>query len=345
MSKESGGSLDLGSEDEEAPPSAQSRFGRCTLEESGRGGSMLDREDVDFVEESMRRTRAQETKTQSFKGKRKETPPTQVTIEEKEGGGGMVDSEEEAEEEEERIPLRGQSPTIETTSQMNFPQNHKKRSATSASLDVNSESPTSSTYLQAPTKRKKKGAEVDPLDEEFNKLKLAKERQVHGEAGPKTAMGGGKGAGEGGDGVTCKMVVVEVPLFRKPEDRSRRDQAVVDDHSVPNFKKFRKVGFFFVLSCLSILFLSGHPSLVSLSRCNAKRNPKRKQTLIPCILGFMLYSSIFRCIPLLFLLSFLAHSPLCIFPYSKKWPGLRLINSSCLLERIWVSRHVSSLLW
>jgi hypothetical protein len=96
-------------------------------------------------------------------------------------------------------------------------------------------------YLQAPKKRKKKGAELDPLDIEFNKLKLAKKAV----GGKKNGIDGEEGqAGEGGnvrmgegDGVTCKMVVVQMPLFRKPREQ-KRDEV---DGSVPNFKKFKKV--------------------------------------------------------------------------------------------------------
>lgn len=84
-------------------------------------------------------------------------------------------------------------------------------------------------FLVAPTKRKK-GSEVDPLDTEFNKLKLAKQNLVGDGREEDVAMG------EEED--RFAMVCVVQPLLRKD---ARVERPVVDDGGVPNFKKFKKV--------------------------------------------------------------------------------------------------------
>ncbi|CDZ97251.1 hypothetical protein [Phaffia rhodozyma] len=84
-------------------------------------------------------------------------------------------------------------------------------------------------FLIAPSKRKK-GTEIDPLDAEFNKLKLA--RQNLGDEDPKEEI-----PMEG-----CKingfaMVCVVKPLLRKDP---RVERPETNYGAVPNFKKFKK---------------------------------------------------------------------------------------------------------
>lgn len=88
--------------------------------------------------------------------------------------------------------------------------------------------------LQVPAKKRaRKGAEPDPLDAEFNRLRLVKPRPPPAVAAMQIEDG------PPADGRTCRMVVVRVPLYDRQARERQQPPASVD--GVRNFKKFKKV--------------------------------------------------------------------------------------------------------
>jgi len=92
------------------------------------------------------------------------------------------------------------------------------------------EDQTTSEFLEAASKKRKKGAELDPMDVAFNQLKIAKPVVLSNDENDL------EGADKDGP---PRLVVLHVPMFVRTKEK--RVGGPVEVEGVANFKKFKKV--------------------------------------------------------------------------------------------------------
>ena len=199
------------------PPSGQSRPSAAMD---------VDEEDDDFVKRSLKRIKLEHESQAEEAARKKREAEKQDALRKREAADevarrGRVSSED---------AQAGPSTARNDRASMPPPPVPVRKGATTAS---EAKRKADQKFLEAAATKKKKGAAVDPMDLEFNGLKIAK-----AETATKKSDTSHDLEGEG-ELANPRLIVLHVPMYVRTKERRVGGPVEVD--GVPNFKKFKKV--------------------------------------------------------------------------------------------------------